>query len=123
MLLNGMGGDEVFGGYRKYLACLTADSYQAIVPDTVRRIVQRAAELIPVATSTRGLKQVRWAKRFLSFASAPHSDRFMMSDLSLAPLNSRKCSAAGCRITIHTFSSRKHSGLNPMGSPISRRCA
>jgi asparagine synthase (glutamine-hydrolysing) len=38
-----------------------------------------------VATSTRGLKQVRWGKRFLSFASAPRSDRYLMSDLSLTP--------------------------------------
>ncbi len=85
VLLNGMGGDEVFGGYRKQLACLTADSYQAVVPAAVRRIVEQTANLIPVATSTRGLKQVRWAKRFLSFASAPRSQRFLMSDLSLAP--------------------------------------
>ncbi len=85
VLLNGMGGDEVFGGYRKQLACLTAESYQAIVPGLVRRAVQHAANLIPVATSTRGLKQVRWGKRFLSFASAPRSDRYLMSDLSLTP--------------------------------------
>jgi asparagine synthase (glutamine-hydrolysing) len=85
VLLNGMGGDEVFGGYRKQLACLTAESYQAIVPGAVRRMVQYAAERIPVATSTRGLKQVRWGKRFLSFASAPRSERYLMSDLSLMP--------------------------------------
>jgi asparagine synthase (glutamine-hydrolysing) len=85
VLLNGMGGDEVFGGYRKQLACLTAETYQAIVPGAVRRAVQYAADLIPVATSTRGLKQVRWGKRFLSFASAPRSDRYLMSDLSVAP--------------------------------------
>jgi asparagine synthase (glutamine-hydrolysing) len=85
VLLNGMGGDEIFGGYRKHLACLTADSYQAIVPGAVRRMVQSAADHIPVATARRGLKQVRWGKRFLSFASAPRSDRFLMSDLSVAP--------------------------------------
>ena len=85
VLLNGMGGDEVFGGYRKQLACLTAETYQAIVPGAVRRAVQYAADLIPVATSTRGLKQVRWGKRFLSFASAPRTDRYLMSDLSVAP--------------------------------------
>jgi asparagine synthase (glutamine-hydrolysing) len=85
VLLNGMGGDEVFGGYRKHLACLTAESYQAIVPGAVRRMVQYAADRIPVATSTRGLKQVRWGKRFLSFASAPRSERYLMSDLSVAP--------------------------------------
>jgi len=85
VLLNGMGGDEVFGGYRKQLACLTAESYQAVVPGALRRMVQYAAARIPVATSTRGLKQVRWGKRFLSFASAPRSERYLMSDLSLMP--------------------------------------
>ena len=85
VLLNGMGGDEVFGGYRKQLACLTAESYQAVVPSVLRRVMQRVADFIPVATSARGLKQVRWGKRFLSFASAPRIDRFLMSDLSLAP--------------------------------------
>jgi asparagine synthase (glutamine-hydrolysing) len=85
VLLNGMGGDEVFGGYRKHLACLTAESYQALVPGMIRRAVQYAADRIPVATSSRGLKQIRWGKRFLSFASFPRSDRYLMSDLSLAP--------------------------------------
>ena len=40
VLLNGVGGDEVFGGYRKHLACLTAESYQAIAkPGAIRRMV------------------------------------------------------------------------------------
>jgi len=85
VLLNGMGGDEIFGGYRKHLACLTAESYQAVVPGAVRRMVEHAADLIPVATSKRGLKQIRWGKRFVSIASAPRSDRYLMSDLSVAP--------------------------------------
>jgi asparagine synthase (glutamine-hydrolysing) len=85
VLLNGMGGDEVFGGYRKHLACLTAESYQSMVPGMVRRMVEYAADRVPVATSSRGLKQIRWGKRFLSFASAPRSDRYLMSDLSIAP--------------------------------------
>jgi asparagine synthase (glutamine-hydrolysing) len=85
VLLNGMGGDEIFGGYRKHLACLTAEAYQAVVPGAVRRIVQYAADRIPVATASRGLKPIRWGKRFLSFADAPRSDRYLMSDLSVAP--------------------------------------
>ncbi len=85
VLLNGVGGDEVFGGYRKHLACLTAESYQAIVPGAIRRMIEHAANRIPVATSSRGLKPIRWGKRFLSYASSPRSDRYLMSDLSLAP--------------------------------------
>lgn len=85
VLLNGVGGDEVFGGYRKHLACLTAESYQAIVPVAIRRVIEQAANRMPVATSSRGLKAVRWGKRFLSYASLPRSDRYLMSDLSLAP--------------------------------------
>ena len=85
VLLNGVGGDEIFGGYRKHLACLTADSYQAIVPGAIRRMIEYTADHIPVATSSRGLKAVRWGKRFLSYASAPRSDRYLMSDLSVAP--------------------------------------
>src|SRR6266576_149994 len=55
VLLNGIGGDEVFGGYRKHLACLTAETYRAVVPGGVRRMLEYAADRIPVATSTRGL--------------------------------------------------------------------
>src|SRR5262249_33446199 len=68
-----------------HLACLTADSYQAIVPAAVRRVIEYTAGRIPVATSSRGLKQFRRGKRFLSFASAPRSDRYFMSDLSVPP--------------------------------------
>jgi asparagine synthase (glutamine-hydrolysing) len=85
VLLNGVGGDEVFGGYRKHLACLTAESYQAFVPGALRRMIEYAADHIPVATSSRGLKPIRWGKRFLSYASAPRTDRYLMSDLSVAP--------------------------------------
>jgi asparagine synthase (glutamine-hydrolysing) len=85
VLLNGVGGDEVFGGYRKHLACLTAESYQAIVPGAIRRMLEYAADHIPVATSSRGLKPIRWGKRFLSYASSPRTDRYLMSDLSVAP--------------------------------------
>jgi len=85
VLLNGVGGDEVFGGYRKHLACLTAESYQAIVPAPLRHMLESVANHIPVATSSRGLKPIRWGKRFLSYASAPRSDRYLMSDLSVAP--------------------------------------
>jgi asparagine synthase (glutamine-hydrolysing) len=85
VLLNGMGGDEIFGGYRKQLACLIAETYQSITPEIFQRVVERTAALLPVANGHRGFRQTRWTKRFLSFASLPRADRFLMSDLSVPP--------------------------------------
>ena len=84
VLLNGMGGDEVFGGYRKHLACLSAEAYQKMLPNLVRRGIEALAERLPVATPNHGLKLVRWAKRFLSFASLPPTMRYLMADLELS---------------------------------------
>jgi len=83
VLLNGVGGDEVFGGYRKYLACLRAGQYQRAVPRTARRALQALARPLPVATASRGLLLVRWLKRFLSYADLPEAERYLASDLSL----------------------------------------
>jgi asparagine synthase (glutamine-hydrolysing) len=79
VLLNGMGGDEVFGGYRKHLACLLADHYQAFVPELTRTAVTRIVDALPAATGRRGIRLARWAKRFVSFASLPRDERYFVS--------------------------------------------
>ncbi len=84
VLLNGMGGDEIFGGYRKYIACLMADIYESRVPGFVKYPLKTFLDKIPVATSRRGFRTIRWARRFFSFSSLPQAERFMMSDLSLS---------------------------------------
>ncbi len=85
VLLNGVGGDEVFAGYRKHLACLTAEAYQQFVPGFLRRGIESCVERLPVAAGGRGLKYLRWSKRFASIASRPQAERYLASDLSLAP--------------------------------------
>jgi len=83
VLLNGVGGDEVFGGYRKHLACLKAETYQDFVPVILQRHVQRLSAHIPVATERGGFRYLRWLKRFVSIASMPQVERYLASDLSL----------------------------------------
>lgn len=84
VLLNGVGGDEIFGGYRKHLACLKAELYQDFVPERMRAVVERMARRLPVANVSHGFKYLRWFKRFASFASLPQAERYLASDLSLS---------------------------------------
>ncbi|MDH6515030.1 asparagine synthase (glutamine-hydrolyzing) [Streptomyces sp. SAI-135] len=78
VMLSGMGADELFAGYRKHLANLIALRYQR-VPGPLRRGVSAVVDRLPVATSRRGLRSVRFAKRFLSFADLPEETAFRRS--------------------------------------------
>jgi len=78
VMLSGMGADELFAGYRKHLANVLAVRYQG-VPQSLRRPVRSAVDRLPVATSRRGYRSVRFAKRFLSFADLPEETAFRRS--------------------------------------------
>ena len=78
VILSGMGADELFGGYRKHLACLMASRYGRL-PGPVRAGARYAVDRMPVAVGGRGLRYARWAKRFLTFAELPEEARFRRS--------------------------------------------
>ncbi len=78
MILSGMGADELFGGYRKHLACLMASRYGRL-PGTVKAGARFAVDRVPVSIGGRGLRYPRWAKRFMSFADLPEEARFRRS--------------------------------------------
>jgi asparagine synthase (glutamine-hydrolysing) len=78
VILSGMGADELFGGYRKHLACVIAGKY-ARLPQPCRAIVRAAVDRVPVSAGGHGLRYARWAKRFLTFAELPEEPRFRRS--------------------------------------------
>ena len=79
VILSGMGADELFGGYRKHLACLLASRYSAIPASLRHLVVQSTVDRLPVTVRGRGLRYARWAKRFLTFAELPEEPRFRRS--------------------------------------------
>ena len=78
VILSGMGADELFGGYRKHLACLMASRYHRL-PAAARLPVRLGVRSLPVSVGGRGLRYPRWAKRFMTFAELPEEARFRRS--------------------------------------------
>jgi asparagine synthase (glutamine-hydrolysing) len=79
VLLSGMGADELFGGYRKQMACVTAARYQHLPAGLRGRVIRPAVNRLPVKAGGRGLRWARWAKRFLTFAELGEEAAFRRS--------------------------------------------
>src|SRR6201999_307862 len=58
VILSGMGADELFGGYRKHLACLMASRYRRL-PGAVRLPARAAVNSLPVSIGGRGPRSPR----------------------------------------------------------------
>jgi asparagine synthase (glutamine-hydrolysing) len=76
VLLSGVGGDELFGGYRKYAAHYWAQMYGNL-PGVVRRGAESAIAGMPGLRGTSFKGPMRMAKKMLRSAALPAEERFI----------------------------------------------
>jgi asparagine synthase (glutamine-hydrolysing) len=78
VLLSGVGGDELFAGYRKHAAHYWAQAYRRI-PSLPRRLMDGALANFPSLRGTALKGRMRLAKKMARSASLSASDRFVMN--------------------------------------------
>ena len=78
VLLSGVGGDEIFAGYRKYTAHYWAERYRKL-PGVLRRALEPAVLRLPGFRGTALKGTTRLAKKMARSASLGPADRFVMN--------------------------------------------
>jgi asparagine synthase (glutamine-hydrolysing) len=76
VLLSGVGGDELFAGYRKYAAHYWAQTYGKI-PSAMRHVAGMTINRIPNLRGSNFKGPLRLAKKMLRSAALPARDRFV----------------------------------------------
>jgi asparagine synthase (glutamine-hydrolysing) len=78
VLLSGVGGDELFAGYRKYVSHSWAEAY-GWMPGLARRGLESALSALPGLRGTTMKGHVRLLKKMARSASLPAVERFIMN--------------------------------------------
>jgi asparagine synthase (glutamine-hydrolysing) len=78
VLLSGLGGDELFAGYRKHVAHAWAQAYQNL-PAWMRGWLEPAMGRMPSRRDSAMKGRVRLAKKMMRSASLPAAERFIMN--------------------------------------------
>lgn len=76
VILSGVGGDELFAGYRRYLGEHYSQRYQQLPLWLRQRVLRPLAEALPSARSSRFMDLARYAKKFIRAHELPWSQQY-----------------------------------------------